>query len=222
MNNAQKIHQLSLFALISALAVGGVAVASYIQGSNPSFVAGTPSAKSLVFSDGTDTAIPLVLKKNVGEIRGGMMTAAVSTDSGTIQLGAERKKGPGVFDCILVWDANAINSTVTFFVSAVNITSVAVLAETSSYTDNTHCTLAFIGYPNSLSFTEGAAVTEASLTGSLGTPTAYSSTVTPGSGNTSLVTASGFSNVKTIAFKVTAKQIGNTAHFQPFTVNWAC
>jgi hypothetical protein len=135
MNNAQKIHQLSLFALISALAVGGVAVASYIQGSNPSFVAGTPSAKSLVFLDGTDTAIPLVLKKNVGEIHGGMMTAAVSTDSGTIQLGAERKKGPGVYDCILVWDANAINSTVTFFVSAVNITSVAVLAETSSYTD---------------------------------------------------------------------------------------
>ena len=70
MNNAQKIHQLSLFALISALAVGGVAVASYIQGSNPSFVAGTPSAKSLVFSDGTDSAIPLVLKKNVGEIHG--------------------------------------------------------------------------------------------------------------------------------------------------------
>ena len=222
MNPSKKMMRLSLLALTSVLAVAGVATASYLYGKDPRFVEGTPSAKSLVFSDGTATAIPLVLNKNVGEIHGGMMTAAVSTDGGVMQLGQVRKESTGYYDFILVWDAGTVGNSVTFFVSAMNITSVTVAGESSAYTDGTRCTLAFIGYPNSLSFTEGAAVTESGLTGSLGTPTAYSSTVTPGSGDTSLVTASGFSNVKTIAFKVTANQIGNTAHFKSFTVNWAC
>ena len=68
-----------------------------------------------------------------------------------------------------------------------------------------------------MTFTTGAAVTYDGLVGTLGTGTNYNYTK-----NDTLVTVTGFSNVKTVAFKITAKQVGNTAHFQTFTVNWAC
>lgn len=206
--------------LAASLAVGGGVISETLSGEKAALVKATPTAKSFTFCDGsTDKAHSFTDAKNVGEIHNGMMTATTYAGSGVLQLGDQRIKTPGKYDAIATWDAGAVDETATFFISAINITSVSVVAESSSYTDGTRCSFAFTGYPNSMTFTAGAGVDYAGIVGTLGTGANYNYTL---SESNTLVTASGFSNVKTLAFKITAKQVGNNAHFQAFTVNWAC
>jgi len=192
----------------------------FLKGGKVTLATDTPTAKTFTFCDGASTATSFTDNVKVGEIHGGMMTATtcLDADKGTLQLGTQRKNNPGVYDCIVVWDAAKVDAVATFFVSAINITSVSTIAESAGYADGTNCTISFTGYPNSMTFTAGATVlTYEGLTGTLGTGTPYTHTV---SGTT--VSVTGLSNVKTVAFKIVANVTTGAAHFKSFTVNWAC
>jgi len=220
MNKNKKTTQLAVLVAAASLALGVVFMGDFLKGGK---VALATNNKSLTFCDGTTSAVPFTLAANVGEVHGGMMTATTCTNTTGLQLGNERKAlndNTGTYDCIVVWDAQAIGDAVTCFVSAINITSVSVLAESTSYVDGTKNTLSFTGYPNSMSFTENSGVDYDSIVNTLGTGTPYTPAV---SGTT--VSVTGLSNVKTVAFKIVAIAYGAgsaTAHFKSFTVNWAC
>lgn len=228
---------MTIATLAASVAVGGVVIQGILGGGNAALTGATGTAKTFVFCNGTSTAdqgTSFTNKLNIGEFHVNMMTATTSDTTGAdmsgLQLGDQRNpvnamtgEHTGCYDAIVTWDAKAIGDKITFFLSANNITSVSVLGESSAYTDNTHCSFTFTGYPNSMTFAEGDAVTNAGLVANLGTGTTYSFTTSVPSGTTkSLATTATMSNVKTVAFQITAKQVGNTAHFQKFTVNWSC
>lgn len=226
MKQTKQTSMMTIATLVASVAVGGVVIQGILGGGNAALTGATATAKSFVFCDGTQITskgTPFTMDPNKGEINGGMMTATTCTNTTGLQLGTQRQSAPGYFDFFVVWDAPAVNDTVTFFVSAVNITSVSVVAGDTTYADGSHCSFTFTGYPNSMSFSEGATVSYTSITSTLGTGTTYTSTTSAISGtNFALVTTAAMSGVNTVAFKITAKQVGNTAHFQKFTVNWSC